>query len=66
MNPATKTVAGFSDLTGQASEGIDEITKLVKDVREGRGTIGKLMTDQQLYNELQQFVAQFLKMVAVE
>ena len=55
--PTGKTVAGFADLTGQASEGIDEITKLVKDVREGRGTLGKLMTDQQLYNELQQFVA---------
>ena len=55
--PTGKTVAGFADLTGQASVGIDEITKLVKDVREGRGTIGKLMTDQQLYNELQQFVA---------
>jgi phospholipid/cholesterol/gamma-HCH transport system substrate-binding protein len=55
--PSGKTAAGFSDLTGQASEGIGEITKLVKDVREGRGTLGKLVTDQQLYNDLQKFVA---------
>jgi phospholipid/cholesterol/gamma-HCH transport system substrate-binding protein len=55
--PSGKTAAGFSDLTGQASEGIGEITKLVKDVREGKGTLGKLVTDQQLYNELQKFVA---------
>jgi phospholipid/cholesterol/gamma-HCH transport system substrate-binding protein len=55
--PTGKTAAGFADLTGQASEGIDEITKLVKDVRDGKGTLGKLVTDQQLYNELQKFVA---------
>jgi phospholipid/cholesterol/gamma-HCH transport system substrate-binding protein len=55
--PSGKTVAGFADLTGQASAGIDEITKLVKDMRDGKGTLGKLVTDQQLYNELQKFVA---------
>jgi phospholipid/cholesterol/gamma-HCH transport system substrate-binding protein len=55
--PSGKTAAGFADLTGQAAVGIDEITKLVKDVRDGKGTIGKLVTDQQLYNELQKFVA---------
>ena len=26
-------------------------------MRGGRGTVGKLMTDEQLYNELHQFVA---------
>jgi phospholipid/cholesterol/gamma-HCH transport system substrate-binding protein len=51
-----KTAAGFGDLTTQASEGIDEITKLAKDLREGRGTAGKLLTDERLYNELTQFV----------
>jgi phospholipid/cholesterol/gamma-HCH transport system substrate-binding protein len=55
--PTGKTAAGLSDLTGQAAEGIDEITKLVKDMRAGRGTIGKLMTDEQLYAELNKFVA---------
>ena len=40
-----------------ASEGIDEITKLVKDVRAGKGTLGKLMTDEKLYDELETFVA---------
>jgi phospholipid/cholesterol/gamma-HCH transport system substrate-binding protein len=55
--PSGKTAAGFSELTGQAAEGIDEITKLVKDMREGKGTLGKLMTDQQLYDEINKFVA---------
>ena len=36
---------------------IDEITGLVQDLRAGKGTVGKLMTDDQLYTELQQFVA---------
>src|SRR5882762_6512396 len=30
--PSGRTAAGFADLTGQASEGIGEITKLVKDM----------------------------------
>jgi phospholipid/cholesterol/gamma-HCH transport system substrate-binding protein len=55
--PTGRSATGFADLTGQAAAGIDEIAKLVKDVREGKGTVGKLMTDDQLYKELQQFVA---------
>jgi phospholipid/cholesterol/gamma-HCH transport system substrate-binding protein len=55
--PSGKTAAGLSDLTGQASEGIGQISQLIKDVREGKGTIGKLVTDQQLYDELHRFVA---------
>jgi phospholipid/cholesterol/gamma-HCH transport system substrate-binding protein len=55
--PTGKTPAALSDVTSQASNGITELTGLIKDARGGRGTIGKLMTDQQLYDELQQFVA---------
>ena len=47
----------LSDVTAQASQGIQEITTLVQDVRQGRGTVGKLMTDDQLYVELHRFVA---------
>jgi len=47
----------LSDVAVQASEGIGEITKLVKDIRGGRGTVGKLMTDDQVYVELNRFVA---------
>jgi phospholipid/cholesterol/gamma-HCH transport system substrate-binding protein len=55
--PSGKTAAGFADLTGQASEGIDQLTGLLKDVRSGRGSLGKLTTDDRLYTELTQFVA---------
>ena len=47
----------LSDVTAKASESIEEITKLVQDVRRGRGTVGKLMTDDQVYAELHRFVA---------
>ena len=47
----------LSDVTAQASQGIEEITKLVQDVRQGRGTVGKLVTDDQVYVELHRFIA---------
>jgi phospholipid/cholesterol/gamma-HCH transport system substrate-binding protein len=49
--------AQLSDITTQAGEGIQELTSLIHDVRSGRGTVGKLMTDEQLYAELQRFVS---------
>jgi len=55
--PQGKTPAALSDLTDQASEGIGELTGLIHDMRGGRGTIGKLMTDEQLYAELRRFAS---------
>jgi phospholipid/cholesterol/gamma-HCH transport system substrate-binding protein len=47
----------LSDVTAQANKGIEELTALIADVRAGKGTAGKLMTDEQLYVELRQFTA---------
>jgi phospholipid/cholesterol/gamma-HCH transport system substrate-binding protein len=52
-----RTPKAFADIADQASEGIDQINGLLRDVRAGKGTVGKLMTDERLYVELQQFVA---------
>jgi phospholipid/cholesterol/gamma-HCH transport system substrate-binding protein len=52
-----KPAAALSDVTSQASEGIGELTALIKDARNGRGTIGKMVTDDQLYKELDRFVS---------
>ena len=52
-----KPAAALSDVTTQAAEGIAELTGLIKDARGGRGTLGKFVTDQELYNELDRFVA---------
>jgi phospholipid/cholesterol/gamma-HCH transport system substrate-binding protein len=52
-----RPAAQISDLTSQAGEGIQELTAMISDVRRGRGTVGKLMTDDRLYADLHRFVA---------
>jgi phospholipid/cholesterol/gamma-HCH transport system substrate-binding protein len=47
----------LSDVTAQASKLGTDLTALVSDMRAGKGTIGQLMTDDQLYAELRQFTA---------
>lgn len=54
--PAARTKGSIADVSVAAQTGIEEITGLVKDVRAGRGTVGKLVVDDRLYAELQQFV----------
>jgi phospholipid/cholesterol/gamma-HCH transport system substrate-binding protein len=54
--PPGRTPAQLGDITDQASQGVEEITKLVEEARNGRGTLGKLITDDRLYVELQRFV----------
>jgi len=55
--PSGKPPPQISDITEQAASGVNEITGLVRDLRAGKGTAGKLITDEQLYVELQRFVA---------
>ena len=46
----------LADLTGSMSEGLESATKIFEDIRAGRGTVGKLMTDDALYRDLQAFI----------
>lgn len=55
--PPGRTAAQLADITDQAGQGIEEMTALFEDIRHGQGTVGKLMTDDQLYVELRRFVA---------
>jgi len=55
--PSTKPKGSLADITESASTGIEQIAQLVQDVRAGKGTVGKLMTDQQLYDSLNAFVS---------
>ena len=45
------------DLADQVGDGVENLTALIADIRGGRGTVGKLMTDDQLYAELNRFAA---------
>lgn len=55
--PSGRAKGSISDVAERASTGISELTALLKDVRGGRGTVGKLMTDDRLYADLHNFVA---------
>jgi phospholipid/cholesterol/gamma-HCH transport system substrate-binding protein len=48
---AAPTPPQLADVTASASEGITELTALLKDVRAGKGTIGRFVTDEGLYRE---------------
>ncbi len=55
--PQGRPVAVMSDMTDSASQGIQELTAMLHDLRGGKGTAGKLLTDEQLYAELNRLVA---------
>lgn len=50
------TGSGLGDLQSKVSSSLDNVDRLIGDLRAGRGTIGKLLTDDAVYEELQQFV----------
>jgi phospholipid/cholesterol/gamma-HCH transport system substrate-binding protein len=51
-----RTPGQLADVAESATQSLKEATLLIKDMREGKGTVGKLFTDEQLYNEIQGFV----------
>jgi phospholipid/cholesterol/gamma-HCH transport system substrate-binding protein len=55
--PSSAPPAQLADVTARANEGITQLTALITDMRAGKGTVGKLMTDEQLYSELRQLTA---------
>lgn len=50
--PTGAKAVTFAEVGAQATEGITEATKLLQDIRNGRGTIGKLFTDEGVYRDL--------------
>jgi phospholipid/cholesterol/gamma-HCH transport system substrate-binding protein len=47
-----RSAGQIQEVAASATRGLEEATRLVQDVREGKGTIGKLFTDDQLYREI--------------
>jgi phospholipid/cholesterol/gamma-HCH transport system substrate-binding protein len=54
--PTGRAAGSIADVATQASRGLEEATRLLSDVRSGRGTIGKLFTDDALYKEVNRFI----------
>lgn len=48
---STRAAAGIADMAAPVSAGVEEATKLIQDIRAGKGTVGKLMTDDAAYRD---------------
>ena len=51
-----KTPGQLADVADAATNSLQQATELIKDIRAGKGTVGKLFTDEQLYREISNFV----------
>lgn len=47
------TAGSLSEVTTQASQGLGQVNLLVRDLRAGKGTAGRLLTDEALYRQMQ-------------
>jgi phospholipid/cholesterol/gamma-HCH transport system substrate-binding protein len=52
--PPTGTIA---EATTKVTEGLEEATLLLKDLRSGRGTAGQFLTNESVYRDLERFLA---------
>jgi len=48
---SARTPGQIAEVAEQANAGIVEITNLLRDIRSGKGTVGKLFTDDQVYRD---------------
>jgi phospholipid/cholesterol/gamma-HCH transport system substrate-binding protein len=54
--PSGPAAGSLTDMASQASAGIQELTGMLRDTRNGEGTLGRLFTDEGLYTDLQTLV----------
>ncbi len=62
--PTGPVAMQLSDVAATADKSLVEATGLLEDIRSGRGTVGRLFTDERLYNELETFVASAQQVVS--
>jgi phospholipid/cholesterol/gamma-HCH transport system substrate-binding protein len=55
--PSEPTKGQLNDMAASATETLDEATLVLRDLRAGKGSVGRLFTDDALYRDLQAFVA---------
>jgi phospholipid/cholesterol/gamma-HCH transport system substrate-binding protein len=54
--PSMRATGSIAEVATQATAGLEQATQLLQEIRAGRGTVGKLFTDDQLYQEINAFV----------
>ena len=54
--PPRRAPGSIAELSETAAAGLNEAKRLIEDIRAGRGTIGKLFTDDAVYREVDGFV----------
>src|SRR6476646_9472498 len=54
---SARTPGQISDVAENATQTLEQTTALIKEIRSGKGTVGKLFTDDDLYREMNQLVA---------
>jgi phospholipid/cholesterol/gamma-HCH transport system substrate-binding protein len=54
--PAGRVTPSMADVAAGAAEGIAEATLLLQDIRSGRGTLGRLFTDETVYRDISTLV----------
>lgn len=55
--PSGSAAGSLTDVATQATEGIEQLTAVLTDIRAGRGTVGQLVTNDSLYREMNALVA---------
>ena len=55
--PSGRAEGSLTEVTSRAATGIEELTALLQETRAGRGTVGRLFTDDSLYREMNALVA---------
>ena len=55
--PSRRTPGQLADVAEGATKSLEQATALIKDIRAGKGTVGKLFTDEALYRDVQGFIA---------
>lgn len=51
--PTTPAAPAFGELASTASTSLSQVDRLLTDIRTGRGTLGKIVTDESLYTEME-------------
>jgi phospholipid/cholesterol/gamma-HCH transport system substrate-binding protein len=55
--PSGRAPGQLADVAESARESLDSVNLILQDIRAGKGTVGKIFTDDQLYKEVTAFVA---------